>query len=246
MTSHDLVELKSTLAHTTPRLSTHHRGHNESVIRQIEMMDQAHLKRKKAETTTIIAAAAAAQKAEEQCAVLEAAAVTEAQSKEEERKAECEWRWKEWKEREDGAPVGRRGASGEDSRRDGPVNVAGKYTSKYHNIIHDRLFRDLTEDYSVHINITNITYVLADERSVTIYRRESDTVNITSRSGYMMSDTVNIMGGLCCMMKDSIAFYWAAEKFHAPKRHVPKRMYAADTSANILVRGDSDIVARPL
>ncbi|KAH9036498.1 hypothetical protein EDB85DRAFT_2143076 [Lactarius pseudohatsudake] len=77
---YDLIEpeLKSTLAHMTPRLSTHHRGHNESVIRQIEMMDQAHLKRKKAETAAIIAAAAAVQKAKEQRALLEAAAATEA------------------------------------------------------------------------------------------------------------------------------------------------------------------------
>ncbi|KAH9011493.1 hypothetical protein EDB85DRAFT_1116614 [Lactarius pseudohatsudake] len=123
----DLVEpeLKSTLAHMTPRLSTHHRGHNESVIRQIEMMDQAHLKRKKAETAAIIAAAAAVQKAEEQRALLEAAAATEAQSKEEERKAECEWRWKEQKERKDGVPVGRRGASGEDSHEKRLLKLIG-------------------------------------------------------------------------------------------------------------------------
>ena len=140
----DLVESESNIIKPITRPSNQfrpihdYRGptlHNESMARQVEIMDQARLarlERTKVETAAIIAAAAAAQKAEEQRALLEAAAAAEAQIKEEERVAERERRRKERKERE-AAGGQRRG--GEDNREKRLLKLVGavvvKTMSKY-------------------------------------------------------------------------------------------------------------------
>ncbi|KAI9454239.1 hypothetical protein BJY52DRAFT_1122891 [Lactarius psammicola] len=186
----DLVESESsikTLGLTTPRPSNHYRGptphdyrnnlmvQNESLIRQIEMMDQARiarLERTKAETAAIIAAAAAAQKAEEQRALLEAAAAAEAQSKEEERKAERERRRKERKEREDGGQ--RRGAGGsggggrEDNREKRLLKLVGAVVVKTMSKYRARMEVDTFKKHA-----KELTHIIAEKEKKSSSYREN-------------------------------------------------------------------------
>ncbi|KAH9061931.1 hypothetical protein EDB87DRAFT_1610315 [Lactarius vividus] len=174
----DLVASESTLvAFTTPRPSVNYRGptphdyraQNESLARQIEMMDQARIariERKKAETAAIIAAAAAAQKAEEQRALLEAAAAAEAQSKEEERKAERERRRKERKGREDGG--GRRGASGEDNREKRLLKLVGAVVVKTMSKYRARMEVDTFKKHA-----KELTHIIAEKEKKSSSYREN-------------------------------------------------------------------------
>lgn len=175
----DLVASESSLvAFTTPRPSANYRGptphdyraQNESLARQIEMMDQARLarlERKKAETAAIIAAAAAAQKAEEQRALLEAAAAAEAQSKEEERKAERERRRKERKEREDGGA--RRGTGGgEDNREKRLLKLVGAVVVKTMSKYRARMEVDTFKKHA-----KELTHIIAEKEKKSSSYREN-------------------------------------------------------------------------